>query len=410
MAFHPLYVPRAVESELETFVFQAGDGYVAFHASGFVQHERVRHLARRTVDLARGEMLQELHRARPRDLGAFERRHVVEGDTLAGGAGLGGCYLGPVPPGPLTTSETIVLAVEQLLVRLEPLRAFPPRCFEEIRAQILLPRIVRAGTQRAWLFHRLLGVDDVVDLAEGLRGAGQNVGRAPGEGLEAMNVGPGRVYARDAVGKPLGHHLAHADSVRDPDRLRDPEPSGLPRLAEQRPAIRRKREQPVHGTGHPGVFERGDHLPRLLPGRLEVLRGELEHRRELALAPVVAPDVVGGDGHGTVPVGSDAEVIFPLTHVHGEVLVAQHGLHDLPRLARQLGERRGPRELVLHRHERHGHPDHAPDVRPPHPGAADDQLRLDASPVRLHGPDPAVLHLDAGYLGLAVELHAALRS
>src|SRR5215210_529236 len=126
MAFHPLDVPGAVESKLETFAFEAGDGYVTFDASGFVQHERVRHLARRTVDLARGEMLQEFHRARPRDLGALERRHVVEGDTLAGDAGLGGGYLGPVPPRPLTTPENIVLAVEQLLVRLEPLRTFPP--------------------------------------------------------------------------------------------------------------------------------------------------------------------------------------------------------------------------------------------------------------------------------------------
>src|SRR5215212_8154749 len=103
MAFHPLYVPGSVEPELEAFVFQAGDGYVALHPGGFVQHERVSNLAKRAVDLARGEMLQELHRARPRDLGALERRHVVEGDALAGGAGLGGGYLGPVPPGPLTT-------------------------------------------------------------------------------------------------------------------------------------------------------------------------------------------------------------------------------------------------------------------------------------------------------------------
>ena len=88
--------------------------------------------------------------------------------------------------------------------------------------------------------------------------------------------------------------------------------------------------------------------------------------------------------------------------------MAQHGLHDLSRLTRKLGERRGPRELMLHRHERHTHANHAPDVRPPHPGAANDQLRLDASLVRLHGPDPAVLDLDAGYLGLAVELRAAL--
>src|SRR5688500_7386802 len=107
MAFHPLDVPRAVESKLEAFFFQAGDGYVTLHASGLVQHERIRNLARRTVDLARGEMLQEFHRAWPCDLGALERRHVVEGDTLAGGAGLCGGYLGPVPPGPLTTSGNI---------------------------------------------------------------------------------------------------------------------------------------------------------------------------------------------------------------------------------------------------------------------------------------------------------------
>ena len=45
---------RQLRPEMEAFAFQAGDGYIASHASGFVQHERVRHLARRTVDLARG--------------------------------------------------------------------------------------------------------------------------------------------------------------------------------------------------------------------------------------------------------------------------------------------------------------------------------------------------------------------
>src|ERR671921_105910 len=141
-------------------------------------------------------MLQILHRARPRDFGALERRHVVEGDALAGGDGLGGGYLGPVPPGPLTTPKNVVPAVEQPLVRLEPLRAFPPGCLQEVRAEVLLPRVVRAGPERAWVLHRLLGMDDVVDLAERLRGAGQDVGRALGVGLEAVNVGPGQVYIR----------------------------------------------------------------------------------------------------------------------------------------------------------------------------------------------------------------------
>src|SRR5215211_9172645 len=80
----------------------------------------------------------------------------------------------------------------------------------------------------------------------------------------------------------------------------------------------------------------------------------------------------------------------------------------LARLPCQLLQRRSPRVLVLHRHERHLHADHTSDPGPPHPRAAHDELGLDAAPIRLDGPHATILDLDIRDFGLAVELRAAL--
>src|SRR3712207_7879672 len=51
--------------------------------------------------------------------------------------------------------------------------------------------------------------------------------------------------SRGAVRHPLGYHPGRARRVRHPYGLRHPEAAYLPGLAEQRPTVRREREQPV---------------------------------------------------------------------------------------------------------------------------------------------------------------------
>ena len=61
---------------------------------------------------------------------------------------------------------------------------------------------------------------------------------------------------------------------------------------------------------------------------------------------------------------------------------------------RHLGQRRRLRVLVGERLERHGHPDHRPDQRPPDAGGADDDVGLDLALVGDDRPDPAVVGAD----------------
>src|SRR3712207_3597941 len=150
----------------------------------------------------------------------------------------------PVPPRPLLHLGDVVSG-EQRVVGPVPLRLLPAGGFQEIRPELPLTWVEGARPQRTRLLHRLLGVDDVVDLLEGLRAAGQHVGGALLEVVEAVNVQPARVDARGAVRHPLGYHPGRARRVRYPYGLRHPEAAYLPGLAEQRPTVRREREQPV---------------------------------------------------------------------------------------------------------------------------------------------------------------------
>ncbi len=63
---------------------------------------------------------------------------------------------------------------------------------------------------------------------------------------------------------------------------------------------------------------------------------------------------------------------------------------------RHLGKRSRPGVLVGQRLERHGHPDHRPDQRPPDAGGADDDVGLDLALVGDDRPDSAVVGSDAG--------------
>src|SRR3712207_3685856 len=173
---------------------QARHGHVAPDSGSTVEHERVRHLAGWLVELSRGKSLQKIQGAGSGHLGLLQGGHVVEGYVLAGGQGFGGYDLRPVPSGPLSAVRNLP-PVEQRFVCLEPLRSLPARGLEEVGPERLLARVEGAGAQGARFLHRLLGVDDVVDLPKRLRAAGQDVRRAQSVRLETVDIGAADVYA-----------------------------------------------------------------------------------------------------------------------------------------------------------------------------------------------------------------------
>ena len=78
-----------------------------------------------------------------------------------------------------------------------------------------------------------------------------------------------------------------------------------------------------------------------------------------------------------VPVRPDAVPVAVLAVVHREILVADHRVDDLARLARQRGHGCRDRVLVLARDERHRHAEHLAQQRPPDPAADDRAWRRD---------------------------------
>ena len=129
----------------------------------------------------------------------------------------------------------------------------------------------------------------------------------------------------------------------------------------------------------------GSRRPASARARGEVVRGEGQLRGALGLGQARLVAVV-----------ADRVAVAHLAEVHRVVLVAQDRVHDLARLAGELGQRRGVGELVLDRHERHVEPGRQR-RHPPAPDARgdDDVLGADGAERRLHADRAATLD-DAG--------------
>src|SRR5215218_4890728 len=132
----------------------------------------------------------------------------------------------------------------------------------------------------------------------------------------------------------------------DPDRLGQPETAQPIRLPEQGKPIRGEREHAVDGAGDLDLPQRRDQLDRRLPGRDERLGVERVGGRRV-IRRAVRTDVVGIDDHRLVTITADGVVVPPLAEVEILILMAQDRLPDLTGLTGKLGQRRGPRELVL---------------------------------------------------------------
>jgi hypothetical protein len=193
------------------------------------------------------------------------------------------------------------------------------------------------------------------------------------------------------VGHELGQGAPAAGGVRDPDRLGQPQVARGGALAQQREAVGREGHQAVERARELDVAQRRQQAARLRARRREVLRGE---------GPLRGPFGLGQAR--LVAIVADRVAVAHLAEVHRVVLVAQDRVHDLARLARELGQWRGVRELVLDRHQRHVEPRsqlrHAP---APDPRSDDDVLGADGAERRLDAGRAATLDDEAGDLAVA---------
>ncbi len=150
----PVEVGSAVGADLEAVRGEPGHGEVGADAAGLVQEQGVRDRARLLGEVVAGHPLEEGKGAGPGDLQPAQRGHVVQGDLFAGGPGLGGGDRRPVARRPgVTLGEPEPL--RERGVGLVPVRALPATALQEVRAELLLPRVEGAGAQRPRLLHGL---------------------------------------------------------------------------------------------------------------------------------------------------------------------------------------------------------------------------------------------------------------
>ena len=185
------------------------------------------------------------------------------------------------------------------------------------------------------------------------------------------------------------------------------------RLAHEREAVRREREDPIDAALDPGLgrAEGGNQLLGPGPGLGEGVGREREdgrHDRRLARMEQVRRI----DRQRDVPVAADREAVRVLAEVHVPVLHADVRMDRLEvgRDAHRddLGKDGRPRQLMRERLERDRHPDHRPDPRTPDARRADHDVGRDLAAIREDRPDPAVVRPDVGDGVLAEERRATL--
>ena len=204
-----------------------------------------------------------------------------------------------------------------------------------------------------------------------------------------------------AVGHPLGDHPGDPGRLLDPDRGRRPQALDLRRLAQDRHAVRRERQQAVDGVtdADPLVAEDvRDELEGLLHLELEVLLGERQlGRRQLRLGD--RGDLVGVHQDRPVGVRADLHVAAVLALVAVGVHVADDRVGDLADGVGEHRDRPDADHLVDRRRERDRRPGHRGEARAPDAGGDDDDVGLEVALVGADAGDVAVLDVDAGDLG-----------
>ena len=190
------------------------------------------------VDLVHGEVVGVLDGTGPLELVDLERTQVDDAAVLTQVEVLARRDGTPPAVVPLDLAFCEAVALDQVGVGCEPLRAFPGAGLEEHGAQVLLAGEVGTHLEVAAPLPLLLGVDDPIGLVEALLGARPDVLVAALVGVEAGDVRPVDVDdPRIAVGHPLCDDLGHARAFLDPDGGGRPEVPDLAGLAQAGHAV-----------------------------------------------------------------------------------------------------------------------------------------------------------------------------
>ena len=401
----PLEVGHAVGAagdDPEDVLLEAHDREVGLEAARLGQDGRVDHAADRDVHLAHRDLLDGRQGARADDVEDGERGEVEDAGGLAHGEVLGVDDRAPPARVPLVGARRDTVLLDEGGVAVVPLRPLPAGDLEELGVVGALPLVHRGHAQVA-VGQVLLGrVDDAVGLGERLERAGLRV-------LAGLLVGWRRLMSRLvavdlglAVDHPLGDGLADRGPFLDPDRGGGPEALDLGRLAQERHAVRRERDEAVDGVLLADLLVAEDlreELEGVLELRVEVVLGERElRRREGGL--LVGRDRLRVVQDGPVGVRADLESDAVLALVHEDVHVADDRVLDRPGRLREDLDGAVVGHLVDDRGERDARAGHLGQERGPDAAGDDHVLGLDGAAARGHAPDAAVLDAHRGDLGV----------
>ncbi len=407
MTTQPVEVLGPIGADLKTGRAESGDGEIAADAARLIEHQGVGDRSDALVDVVGSQPLQQVDRTGTADFVAGQRCHVVEGDAFTRPLRLGDRDGRPVACRPVVTLGKRHIAPGELPnklgIGLEPCGSLPAAALVEVGAQFALAVVEWAGAQAAQRAAVLVGMNDVVDLDEGLRADLVDESWAARKVLEPVQVAFVHVDRRGAVDDPLRDRFGHPGRMGHPHRLGNPESAQLPVLAEQRIPVGREREDAVEALVNLGVPERRQQSHAFTPGRFEVLLGEGEHRGH-RFTGGVGQQRGHVHGHRLVPVGADAKAVDVFAKIKVGVLVAQdrqarRGVFGVA--PDQRCDLAGLGVLVRHRHQRQHQAHLFGQLCAPESRRADHDVGLDDTATGVDSGDPAVvvghlLHLSLG--------------
>ena len=194
-------------------------------------------------------------------------------------------------------------------------------------------------------------MNDVVDLAVLLRSARSDVRGSHSVSREAVDISFAQIEGRGPRVHPLRNRHADTAGVGDPHRFGHPETAKIGRFADQRHAVWGKGEHAVDAVRQVDIAQRRQELDGVGMSRLEVLWSK-SHQRGSTCSLDAIQDVVRVHQERLVLVGADAVTVGVLAEIHGAILMAQHGVHDLSGLSGQFRKWCRNRVLMLHRSQR----------------------------------------------------------
>ena len=366
---------------------------VAFDAAIRVQHLGVDQPARRPVDIVGADPGQRGLGVPALDHELGERALIEQADAFAHGPVFLADRGEPVLP-----AEAVFVARLDAVGR-EPVRPLPAELLAEAGAARFEPVVQRRAAQRAAACMFLGRPGDGVMLGVHFHGAGADPFDVAVRRAEAADIDGPQIVGRLAAGDPFGQRLAGAAAGRDPEGVEagaDEEADAFRRLAEDEIAVRGEALRPVDQLLDAGRLQRRHAAQRLFHHRLEMVPVLVEQREVEAVGNAVI-----GPGDRVRLVAAHHQPADFLLVVGQAVGVAQGR-----QVARHAVDRLGDQVLVLDRNQRHRHAGHPADFIGPLPGAIDDDLAFDAAPAGDDRTYPAVLHLDAGDVGILEDLHA----